>query len=349
MEDLHRKELRCGRSAAEGNRTFLRIRCITGGNAGNMGAVTVVVGNIRVLIGVVICKRDLRVDVRAGGGCQLNIILGQSAGLRADTKRILERLVGGKQTGVEHRDHHARAVKAIAHCLIIAGEVVGNHDLLVGGLQLRCGIAVGNVDRLNAVNVRDLVQIAVSDIAGETVEQRGEFIGDLIVDTAHRLADVGVLILQLGAGVGSLGGAALGYVSLGGAFQHHDGTDDFVVGVLIGVVGLELLALKALCFLQDSLRALGACDFRDLGLVCREGAAYAGQNHDQSQQHRENALEVFHGFVFLSNFFALGQGCRDIVRGAAAHRCYGFFCPPEALSALREQIVTPYFHFSKPL
>ena len=349
MEDLHRKELRCGRSAAEGNCAFLRIRRVTGGNAGNMGAVTVVVGNIRVLIGIVIGKRNLPVDVHTGGDCQRKIILGQSAGLRADTKRILERLVGGKQTGVEHRDHHARAVKAIAHCLIIAGEVVGNHDLLVGGLQLRCGIAVGNVDRLNAVNVRDLVQIAVSDIAGEAVEQRGEFIGDLIVDTAHRLADVGVLILQLGAGVGSLGGAALGYVSLGGAFQHHDGTDDFVVGVLIGVVGLELLALKALCFLQDSLRALGACDFRDLGLVCREGAAYARQNHDQSQQHRENALEVFHGFVFLSNFFALGQGCRDIVRGAAAHRCYGFFCPPEALSALREQIVTPYFHFSKPL
>ena len=325
MEDLHRKELRCGRSAAEGNRTFLRIRCITGGNAGNMGAVTVVIGDIRVLIGIVVSKRNLRVDVHTGSDCQLNILLGQNAGLCADAERILERLVGGEQTGIKNRDHHARAAVAAGHCLIITGEVIGNCDLLVGGFQLRCGIAIGNVDRLNAVDVRDLVQIAVSDIAGEAVEQRGEFVGDLVVDTAHRLADCIVLTLERCAALGCLCAALFSNVCLGLAFQYDNCTDDLVVSVLISIFCGKRRALEALEFLFDrfGLRVLldellnGGLsrNARAVGLRSKR-CADAGNDHHKSKQHRKHTLELFHCFVSFSKKFEILRGFHRLSRNS---------------------------------
>ena len=281
----------------------------------------VVVGDVVIDLGVVIDKGELGVDILTGSAGLDQVLLGQLTVGGAVAVGIGEGLVGHGEARVQNGDDRAAAVDVV---LAVGGVNAGEGSVGDGHpgfrllLQLRLSIVVGDVDRLHAVKLSDLLQVAVSDIGGEAVEQGGEVLDQLVVDAGHGLADIGMLILQLGAGVGSLVGAALGYVSLRGAFQHHDGTDDCIVSVLVGVFGLELLALKALCFLQDSLRALGACDFRDLGLVCCESAAYAGQNHDQSQQHRENALEVFHWFIFLSNIFAFGSGCRMVFAG----RCH---------------------------
>ena len=326
IEDLHREDLRTGGRAEEG--VFFRFLVIStaGGNTRNVRAVTLTIGDVVVLIGVVISKGNLCVDVLAGGARVDEVFLGQAAVLGAVAVGIRERLMREVQAGVEDGNDLARAVNAE---FVVSGIDAGDPVRIIHlrGLfaldGLGDGIGVGDVDRIDAVDRGDLVEVAVGDVAAEAVDEVGEVILQGVVDAGHFRADR-LMLVDKSAAIGDRAlVAALGNVCGRGGLQNDDRANHIAVLVRIQVVlleggGLEALRLNILDrgveILADICRSCLAR--RGSRSVSRSGgsACYARKQHDKSQKHCKNTFEFSHGFFSFFNSFA-GKKYRIILIG----------------------------------
>ena len=298
MEDLHGDDLRSGSRALEGINALLFVIGAARDDAGNVGAVALIIGHIIVLFGVVIRKRNLRVEILAGCDRQSGVVLGHAAGHLAAAVGILEGLMRGVQAGVEHGDHNAAAVHAeVGTRLIRSGhDRRADSSGLSALFQHGRGIVVGDVDRVDAVNGSDLIQIAIGNVAAEAVEQRIVGVLHLIIDTAHGLADLVLAGLDLLAGGGLVGRAALGQRRRRCVLQHDDGTDNVRIGVLVDVFAEGDAAVALGLRVADLLHALQLRGRR----LCGESRADAAQRQNQREKQRKNTLELLHGFFSFS-------------------------------------------------
>ncbi len=241
LEDLHGNKL-CSRCTAGHDDRTVGALGIANCSAGNMGAVTVGVSNIVVLVCIVICEGNLSIDVLCRNGS-----LGQRGGSQNLSQGHilvdLESLVGNTQAGIQNCNDDALTVVTTLVHGSIADDLVGVGVLRIlytGGLIVVC-----NVNRGNALDLCDLFQVAVSHITAEAVEQGAEFVHGLIADGAHGITNSSLFLVQTQTVSRTLGSSAL-KICFGSAFKEDDGTNNIAVSVCMQVVLPEFLTQETL-------------------------------------------------------------------------------------------------------
>ena len=297
-EDLHGQDLRVGGSAHKGDFAFLGHR-ITGGNAGNVGAVTVAVVDVVVAVGVVIGERNLLGNIGAVTDL-FHISLGVSladGGALQPALVDLECLVVDVQAGIDHGDHRAGTHHAGIVHQVGAGHFVGriHVDGIVGQR-----IAVCDMNCLDAAHGSDLVQIAIGHTDGHTVEQSVILKLHSVVNpgSSHCLAQLCVLV-----GQGGLNRCSLACFDFrrGAAVHQDDGANDFVICVLIGVARGESVALKAALFRTSG---LDLCHGSGGSFLCHGRNGQAGQSQCQDKNDCQQSFYVLHVLSpFSENFY----------------------------------------------
>ena len=327
-EHLHHHQLRLGRYAGDG-----AVGGSSGDGTGHMGAVVgaAVVVYVGVVIRIVEHEGQLGAGIHAGGGDAVaallgiergrgqdgvDLLLGQRRGLGRHGKGVVVHV----DAGIQHRHHHAAAVKArVPHGGRADHVVAGGH--LGGGGQL---VRLGHIGVLYAVQCPDPIQTAILALDGQAVDQQGVVIlhrhriaaADLLLDGRDLGEHLLMLLLSGLLHAQALGGQ--GPVGKGGPVFHqgrilqlHDHVDPVLGLILLRSDGLEPGGIVAP---QQNIAAVGICPvFSGRHRVCGRGVRCSpasggpGVDHGplqkrkhqrQRQQHRDAAVSdrpVFHG------------------------------------------------------
>ena len=321
-------------SGSEGTVGLLNV-AVAGGNTGDVGTVVtlavVVVSDIQIGVNVVEAEGDLGADIQVGGLqvavllegvelLQLVSVIRSGDGGNAqtlDSVAVGSAVEGGViriRAGIDDGHLGACAGVTVSPGNVGADHVGGGGHVGIGGLGFldHAGLIAGlDQDGINALDLLDLLDLAILNVGGDDVGSQGQIpnhiqrlaVQGLLGDGLGHLILLGfqlvAILHRLFAARGDVGrGKAL--VQGGGVAQHDGDADHVRVGILL--LGFFL---NSRVFLDGQLDvvhlfpgdtvvlALG----RDSASACGPGGGHKTQRHHESEKHCHRPFEgmrVFH-------------------------------------------------------